>query len=1090
MGERDFMRRCQMPKKTTSRWTLSALAASIVFSGLLGSPPQGYARQAGPGLFDRIPYRYIGPVGNRVSAVAGVPGNPKIYYAGGASGGVWKTTDGGVHWAPVFDDQPVQSIGSLAVAPSDERIVWAGTGEAHIRSNVSIGNGIYKSVNGGKTWSHMGLERSGRIGRIVINSDDPDIVFAAALGHCYGPQAERGVFRTTDGGRTWEKVLFVDEDTGCGELAMDPRNPRILFAGMWQLVIRTWGRESGGPGSGLFKSTDGGSTWMRLAGRGLPSPPLGKIAVAVAPNDSRRVYALIETGDGVPWKGRETSRGVLWRSDDGGETWELVNESHELNQRPHYYSRIVVAPDDADEIYFCAVRHLVSTDGGRTYRRMPPAGRGDDHHDMWIDPVDGDRMIVGSDHHVNISVNRGQSWMAVALPIAQMYHVDVDRQIPYFVYGTRQDGPSVRGPSNSLRRGWSGGDILPGMWQSVGGFEAGVVVPDPVDDQIVWSGMKGGGLDRYDRRTGHARSVRVWPDSREGTPAAEVKYRFQWTAPIVISPHDHNKVYIGSQFVHQTTDGGQIWTVISPDLSTNDKSKQQSSGGLTPDNDTPEYACVIFSLAESPLEKGVLWAGTNDGLVHVTRDGGARWTDVTPNIPGLPRWGTVSDIEPSRHHPGSCYLTVDFHQVNDRDPYVYKTGDYGRSWTSIRSDIPAGVFSYAHCIREDPAQRGLLYLGTENGIYVSWNDGKNWLPLQANLPRAPVHDLIIQEHFNDLVVATYGRGFWILDDVTPLQQLTPEILEADVHLFAPRPAYRFLSRETVMDNPDHGQAGQNPPAGASLNYHLRESPAGEVRLSILDEQGRLVRMIPGTKEAGLNRVWWDLRLEPSARPRLRTSPLYAPQVKPGPEGWRPLLGGGGPVSYRVAPGTYTVKLVVDGEERVQKLIVKKDPNSAGTEADIRVQVSLLAELREMSESVVGLVDQMEWIRKQIDDLKNVPLDDKAKESILDRGRKLDQGILTIEGDLIELRLTGGSQDWLRWPARFYAKLGSLAGGVGATDFPPTSQQTAVAEMYRKQWAGYRDRFDSLLKNELPILNNLLRERNLPAITLLEVANVR
>jgi len=583
-----------MLEKIPLRSSPPGIAAATAFLALLAFQPQGHARQVRPGMFSQLKFRYIGPVGNRVSAVAGIPGNPKIYYAGGASGGIWKTTDGGVHWAPVFDDQPVQSIGSLAVAPSDDRIIWAGTGEAHIRSNISIGNGVYKSLDGGKTWAHMGLEKTGRIGRIAIHPDDPDIVFAAAMGHCYGPQAERGVFRTADGGKTWARVLFVDENTGCGELALDPNDPRILFAGMWQLVIRTWGWESGGPGSGLFVSRDGGTTWMRLGGRGLPNPPLGKISVAVAPNDSRRVYALMETGDGVPWKGTETSRGVLWRSGDGGENWELVNESHELNQRPHYYSRIVVAPDNSSELYFCAVQHLVSSDGGLTYKRMPRAGRGDDHHDMWIDPDDGDRMIVASDHHVNISVNRGQSWMAVALPVAQMYHVGVDGQIPYFVYGTRQDGPSVRGPSNSLMQGWSGGDILPGMWQSVGGFEAGVVVADPVDPQIVWSGMKGGGLDRYDRRTGHARSVKVWPDSREGTPAAEVKYRFQWTAPLAITPYDHTKVYMGSQYVHQTTAGGQSWTAISPDLSTNDKSKQQSSGGLTPDNDIPEYACIIF----------------------------------------------------------------------------------------------------------------------------------------------------------------------------------------------------------------------------------------------------------------------------------------------------------------------------------------------------------------------------------------------------------------------------------------------------------------------------------------------------------------
>ena len=1045
------------------------------------NPPHGCTQQINLEIFDHLNYRYIGPVGNRVSAVVGIPGNPKVYYAGGASGGIWKTADGGVHWEPIFDDQPAQSIGSLAIAPSDSNIVWAGTGEAHIRSNVSIGNGIYKSSDGGKTWVHMGLEKTGRIGRILIDPYDPNIIFAAAMGHCYGPQAERGIFRTKNGGETWERVLFVDENTGCGEMAMDPNNPRILFAGMWQLVIHTWGRESGGFGSGLCMSRDGGDTWKRLTGHGLPDPPLGKIAVAVAPNNSNRVYALIETGDGVPWKGMETSSGALWRSDDGGENWELVNYGHDLNQRPHYYSRCVVAPDDYNEIYFCAVQHLVSLDGGLTYKRMPRAGRGDDHHDMWIDPTNGERMIVASDHHVNISINRGQSWLGIALPIAQMYHVEVDNQIPYFVYGTRQDGPSVRGPSNSLAQGWSGGEILPGMWHSVGGFEAGVVIPDPVDNNIVWSGMKGGGLDRYDRRTGHARSVRVWPDSREGTPAAEVKYRFQWTTPIAISPHDHNKVYVGSQYVHQTTDGGQSWTVISPDLSTNDKSKQQISGGLTPDNDTPEYCCVVFAIAESPLEKALIWAGTNDGLVHVTRDGGTHWTNVTSNIPNLPPWGTVSNIEPSSYNAGTCYITVDFHQVNNRDPYVYKTTDYGKSWKSINSDIPKSVFSYAHCIREDPVRKGLLYLGTENGIYVSFNDGETWIPLQTNLPHAPVHWLVVQKHFNDLVVATYGRGFWILDDITPLQQLTTEVQKSDVYLFAPRPAYRFLNRETTLDMPDHGHAGHNPPYGASINYYLKSKPTGEVKITILDVKGQTIRTFTGTKDFGINRVWWDLRYDPSKQPKLRTSPPYAPHIRIGPEGWRPSVGGGRPMHFRVAPGTYTVKLAINSQEFSQKLTVKKDPNSAGSEADIQAQVKMLLELRDNSNSVADMINQIEWIRKQIYDLCAILRYDKNVASIISEGQELDQKLIAVEENLIELKLTGGSQDWLRWPTRFYAKLSSLAGSVGSTDFPPTTQQIEVHKMYKEQLATYQAQFEELLNKDLPAFNNLLKEKNIPNI---------
>ena len=686
-------------------------------------------------------------------------------------------------------------------------------------------------------------------------------------------------------------------------------------------------------------------------------------------------------------------------------------------------------------------------------------------------------MIVANDHHVNISINRGQSWLGVALPIAQMYHVAVDNQIPYFVYGTRQDGPSVRGPSNSLAVGWSRGDILPGMWHSVGGFEAGFAIPDPVDNNIVWAGAKGGGLDRYDRRTRHARPVKVWSDARTGWPAAEVKYRFQWTSPIAISPHDHNKVYIGSQYVHQTTDGGHSWKIISPDLSTNDKSKQQISGGLTPDNDTPEYGCVIFAIAESPIEEGMIWAGTNDGLVQVTRDGGVHWNNVTSNIPNLPPWGTVSNIEPSRYDAATCYITVDFHQVNNRDPYVYKTADYGKSWKLISSDIPKSVFSYAHCVREDPVRKGLLYLGTENALYVSFNDGKNWVPLQTNLPHAPVHDLAIQKHFSDLVVGTYGRGFWIMDDITPLQQLTTEVLKSDFYLFAPRPAYRFLNLETTLDMPPHGHTGNNPPYGASINYYLKTIPNGDIKIKILDETGQSIKAIQGTKNLGLNRVWWNLRCEPLKRLKLRTSPLYAPHIKVGPEGWRPR---GRSITFRVAPGTYTVKLTVNEQEFSQKLKVKKDPNSAGTEADIQAQIKMLLELRDNSNTVADMVNQIESIRKQIYDLSALLKEDQSASPIITAGKELDKKLIAAEANLIQLKHTGG-QDSLRWPTKFYSKLGRLAGEVRKTDFPPTTQQIEVHEMYKEQLATYKTMFHVLLNKDLPALNNLLKEKNIPKI---------
>jgi photosystem II stability/assembly factor-like uncharacterized protein len=1035
-----------------------------------------YSQKPDPDALKRLTYRHIGPMGNRVSAVTGIPGNTHVYYAGAASGGIWMTEDGGIRWRPIFDEQDVQSIGALAVAPSDHNVIWAGTGEAFIRSNISIGKGAYRSTDGGKHWKHMGLEKTGRIGRIVIDPNDPDIVFVAAMGHCYGPQPDRGVFRTLDGGKTWDKVLFVDENTGCSDIAMDPSNPRILFAGMWQLVIRTWGRVSGGPGSALYRSLDGGTTWKRLEGRGLPDPPLGKIAVAIAPSEPRKVYALIETGDGVPWEGKPTSTGVLWRSEDGGDSWKLVNYDHNLTQRPHYYSRCAVSPNDPDEIYFCSVRFMKSLDGGETVRGAPMMGG--DNHDIWIDPTNGDRMMVGNDQYISVSINRGKSWRGYGLPIAQMYHVAVDNQIPYYVYGNRQDGPSTRGPSNSLY-GYMGIPI--GEWHSCGGAESGFAIPDPVDNNIVWSGNYQGALDRYDERSRTSRAVDVWPDYSMGTPPAPLKYRFQWTFPIAISPHDHNKVYAGSQYVHMTTDGGQSWQVISPDLSTNDKSRQQSSGGLTPDNASVEYACLVFALAESPAQEGVIWAGTNDGQVQVTLDGGKNWTNVTKNIPGLPAWGTVSNIEPSRYAAGTCYVTVDFHQVNNRNPYIYKTNDFGKSWKSISSDIPLSVFSYVHCVREDPVRRGLLYAGTENAIYVSFNDGENWIPLQSNLPHAPVHWMVVQEHFNDLVVATYGRGFWIMDDITSLQQLTPEVFESEVHLFEPRPAYRFRSRSQPMADMLEPSVGQNPFYGATINYYLKTRPKGKVKLEILDAQGKTIHTLNATNNPGINRIIWNLRYDTSESIKLRTKPEYADWVEIGKSGWRPYISWGGPVSLFAPPGKYLVKLVVGDNEFAQELEIKRDPNAPGSEEGILKQMEVLKELRDDSDTVAGMVNRIEWIRKQIYDLQDRIKENKKVEKVAQEGKELDKKLTGVEGNLIQLKLTGGSQDILRWPMKLYGKISMLAGSIMSGDFPPTDQALEVYAMYKKEIADYRSQVRELIEKDVAEFNRMLAENKLEGV---------
>jgi hypothetical protein len=919
-------------------------------------------------------------------------------------------------------------------------------------------------------------------------------------------------------------VLFVDENTGCSDMAMDPNNSRVLFAGMWQIEIHTWGRTSGGPGSGLFKSTDGGVTWKRLEGHGLPHPPVGRIAVRVAKKDSNRVYAEIETGDGVPQSANpgspavEGQLGQLWRSDDGGDTWRMVNSDRQIRGRTHYYTREEVAPDNENEVYFFASSFSRTLDGGTTLTPMPQPPGGD-HHEMWIDPTNGDRMAVVHDGGVSISVNRGRSWNRVQLPIAQMYHVTVDDQIPYFVYGNMQDGPSWRGPSNSLEfGGWFGNRITRGAWHPVAGGESGFAVPDPADNNIIWStgtgtGSVGGTVTRYDERTHQNREVEVWPDYVAGAPAAEVKYRFNWEFPILISPHDHNKVYVGSQFVHVTTDGGNSWQVTSPDLTRNDKSRMQISGGLTPDNIGVEYAGVIFALAESPKEAGLLWAGTNDGLVHVSRDGGKNWTNVTKNIPNLLEWGTVDNIEASRYDAGTAYLTVDGHQVNNRDPWVYKTTDYGKTWTLISNGIPHNMLSYAHCVREDPVRQGLLYLGTEGGLYVSWDDGKNWQPLQSGLPHAPVYWLTVQERFHDLVVSTYGRGFWILDDITPLEQMDPQVSAAAAHLFPPRDAYRFQEVSQPAAVEYDPTTGKNPPYGAAVNFFLKAN-LGEkerIKLSFQDAAGKTVREIechaakgdskaakkeeepdednpdpdspPCEVKAGINRVWWDLRTEKSTEIRLRTTPLYAPDVPLGPEGWRknPAFGR---ISVLVPPGTYTVTLTAGDQKLAQKLTVLKDPHTAGSESDIQAQLRVQKALWDETNALAATANQIEMLRAQLGAFQKQLGTGESSKDVRKAAEDVTQKLIAVEEKLLQLKLTGRGQDDCRWAPMLLHKIAYLSNQLdGTADFPPTTQQAAVQEMLKQQGDAAQKEFEEVVAKDLAAFNAMLREKNIPNIIL-------
>ncbi|HKT88336.1 MAG TPA: hypothetical protein VJQ59_07865, partial [Candidatus Sulfotelmatobacter sp.] len=881
-------------------------------------------------VFKGMKYRLIGPFrGGRSLTAAGVPGDPTTYYFGATGGGVWKSTDGAMTWSPVFDKEGTSSIGSIAVANSNPNVVYVGTGEACIRGNISHGDGVYKTLDGGKTWKNVGLKDSRAIGKVIINPTNPDIAFVAALGHVYGPNTERGIFRTTDGGKTWEKVLYKDENTGGIDVAFDPHNPNVLFGALWQIRRTSWGLDDGGPGSGLYRSNDGGTTWKRIEEHGLPKGPYGRIGVAVASN-SERVYALIEA---------HNPDGGLYRSDDGGENWRLVNASHSLWQRPWYYMHVIADPQDENVLYIMDVEAYKSTDGGHLFNKVHvPHG---DNHGLWIDPKDTRRMIASNDGGVTVTLDGGQNWSTQDnQPTAQFYHVITDNETPFRVYGSQQDSGTVAITSRS-----DDGLIGRSDWYDVGGGEAGYIAPYPPDPDIVYAGDYQGLITRYDRHTGQIKSITEQPVLSDAYGAANLEHRFQWTAPVLISPHDPNTLYHGGEVLFKTTDGGVHWQAISPDLTRNDKSKQIVSGGaITLDDSGTEYYDTIFALAESPITKGLLWVGTDDGLIQLTKDEGKNWMNITPK--DMPEWSRISQIDPSPFDPATAYVAVDRHQFDDLHPYIYKTNDYGKSWTKLGKGIPDNAF--VRVVREDPKRKGLLYAGTETGIYVSFDDGANWRSLRLNLPTTPVHDLEIKN--NDLVVATHGRAFWILDDLSPLRQYSDEIAKKDTFLYAPATAYRIQAGAGGEHEHASKRAGQNPPAGAVIYYYLKDAPKNdaEAKIEILDASGKVIRKYSSAEfntleeplgpddkkpekqlkpEAGLNRFVWDLRYEEARH-------------VPGYYLWEYGAGARGPVAV---PGHYQVRLTVGNETQTAGFDLKLDPRVKVSQADLEAQLKLLME---------------------------------------------------------------------------------------------------------------------------------------------------
>jgi len=1010
---------------------------------------------------DALSFRFLGPVvGNRVASIAGVPGDPSIYYAGAASGGVWKTTDGGIRWVPVADSMPVAAIGALAVAPSDPSIVWAGTGEAWaIRDSDVIGDGIYKSMDAGKTWTHAGLDETGRIGRILVHPTNPDIVFACAIGRLTGAQQERGVFRTTDGGLKWERVLFVDENTGCSGLSMDMKNPRTLFAGTWQVEMHPWAMLSGGAGSGVYVSHDGGAKWARVEASGLPRLPLGKIDVAVAPSDSNRVYALIQTKD----------QGSVWRSDDGGTSWRVVNWSRELIGRAGYYIHLAVSPANEDEILVSNSSFFQSVDGGQTFRSVNWGG---DNHDIWWDPKDPDRFVLTHDAGLTITTQHGRSTRRVQLPIGQIYHVTVDNQVPYYVYGNMQDDGTMRGAAWAAEGAGAGFNGSGNTWDhGLGGCESGFTIPDLADPNIVWATCYGNKVTRYDHRTKTARSVAPWMITLD-SPPQDSKYRCHWTAPLAIDPFDHNNVYYGCNVIFKTTNGGQSWQVISPDLSTQDPARIVSSGGIVGDNLGQFAPEVIFAIATSDVEKGLIWAGTNDGKIWYTKDGGAKWNDVSKNVAGMPSWGAVSKIEPSHFNGGTAYIAVDAHLMDSREPYIFKTIDYGATWKRVNGDLTGKhPLSYVKAVAENPNKQGMLFAGTGHGFYYSMDDGVHWTEVSTGLPRAPVSWVVVQKAFHDVVVSTYGRGIYVLDDITPLEQDTAATRDAAMHLFTPRQAYRWTQRGRTL-----------------INFSLKATPRGQAEVQVLDADGKVVRDLRATANAGLNRVPWDLRYDPPRLIAMRTTPAENPHIWEEPrfrgQDTRPVTHWGlepaqvGPI---VTPGKYTVKLTVDGQSTTQPIEILKDPKVATSQADLDLSVKVQLRLRDDISAAADMVNSIEVMRKQLEDVTKAYRNDRTKESLLKQVADMDRKLFDVEAKLLEPAQMTSDDKYFQQAYRVYMNLIWLNGEVGpgagdvlgGADFPPTDTSVNLMETIEKDLNAARTEYKNLIDREVPAFNRAI-----------------
>jgi photosystem II stability/assembly factor-like uncharacterized protein len=1022
---------------------------------------------------ENMKFRNLGPAvgGGRVTAVAGIPGKPNVYYVGAAGGGVFLTQDGGLSWKAIFEKESTSSIGAIALAPSNPNLVWVGTGEKNVRNDVITGKGVYFSPDAGTTWKFMGLRDAGQIANIAINPADPNIVFVAVLGHGWGPNADRGVFRTTDGGKNWQKVLFVDEDTGASSLVMDPGNPMVLFAGMWHMRRYPWALESGGTSGGIFRSIDGGSTWKKLTD-GLPDEATGRIGLAAAATNPRHIYALVEN-----------KKGTLYDSTDLGDHWRMVSNNHNLAARGFYFSELLVAPNDENKVYFLSYNIMLSEDGGKTVR-VTSRQTHVDHHALWIDPQDPNRMINGNDGGVYISADAGRNWRYLDnLPIEQFYSVADDDETPYNLCGGLQDNSGWCGPSNSLSRG----GITGFEWYTVTGGDGEYAVPARgKGTHVVYVDSQNGSIQRLNNETGGSNFIRPYLPGVQSMKPADLKYRFNWTSPIAVSATDPNEVYLGGNVLFRSTDGGQHWTPISPDLTRNDKTKQQSSGGpIYLDLSGAETFGAILSISISPIDPKIIWVGTDDGVVQVTRDGGQHWSNTTSAMPNLPQWGRVQQIEASPNDLNSAYVAVDFHEVENNKPYVFKTHDGGKTWTSISQGLPPD--DPARVVREDPNRKGFLVAGTDTSLFYSSDDGSHWVPLKSNFPTVSVYDIKILKKTHDLVVATHGRGLFVMDDITPLEESGADLGKGDFHLYPMQPAvnWHFWNKHGSASG---GYVAPNPAGGAVITYYLpaeikadpergergerggersagRGRPQSPVKITITDSSGRVVRTMNGSSKYGINRVAWNLRYDGPKRLN------FLPAQERGDDEEFFFDPSSGPTAL---PGTYTVAVTASGKTPTQTVEVQADPRFKFDDAGARAQFKLSLDLRDEVSALHEALNRLNSLHKQIANLRETlpGAEDEPDgqvnvvyQAVLDEARTLDRKITALQAPLYNSEAQPGSQDDIHYLQRFQNRLqGAMRGVMGSFGEAPRELQLEEAAEVRKELEDHLQQVNAFLKD--------------------------